>query len=153
MATGPDQTLEAVIAQLPPDTLNESLGVLTRREVLAVLRDTVEYIAKDQGRQLREQMGGDSLQHFMDSLQFWTRDDALEIDVLEQSPHTLAFNVRRCRYAELYRRLGIAELGASLSCTRDFALIAGFNPKISLRRTQTIMNGAPYCDFRYTLET
>jgi hypothetical protein len=39
------------------------------------------------------------------------KDDALHIDVLEQSEEALAFNVTRCRYAELYRALGIPELG------------------------------------------
>jgi hypothetical protein len=33
-----------------------------------------------------------------------------------------------------------------------FLVGKGFNPKIKFKRTQTIMEGAPYCDFRYTLE-
>ena len=62
------------------------------------------------------------------------------------------FDVTRCRYAEMYRALGIPELGAVLSCGRDFALGAGFNPDLKLTRSQTIMDGAPRCDFRYRLE-
>jgi len=50
----------------------------------------------------------------------------------------------------MYRALGIPELGALLSCNRDFALIQGFNPDVDLTRTQTIMEGAPFCNFRYT---
>jgi hypothetical protein len=57
--------------------------------------------------------------------------------------------VTRCRYAELYHALGIPELGTLLSCNRDYALIEGFNPDVDLTRTQTIMEGATYCDFRY----
>jgi hypothetical protein len=49
----------------------------------------------------------------------------------------------------MYRELGIARLGPILSCARDFALIEGFNPQICLTRTQTLMEGAPCCDFRY----
>ena len=49
--------------------------------------------------------------------------------------------------------LGIPELGAVLSCNRDAALIEGFNPSVTLVRTQTIMEGAPCCDFRYTKAT
>ncbi len=63
-----------------------------------------------------------------------------------------AFNVTRCRYAEMYRELGIPHLGPVLSCARDFALIEGFNPLIRLTRTQTLMDGAPTCDFRYRLD-
>jgi hypothetical protein len=51
----------------------------------------------------------------------------------------------------MYRLLGIPELGALLSCNRDWALIQGFNPDVHLERTQTIMQGASFCDFRYTM--
>ena len=155
---------------MPADDLNAKLGVLTRREVearilipvinalgdafgrdevLAIVRDTIVKIAREQGAALSQQMGGDSLKNFVDSLAYWTQDQALEIDLIEESDDLLSFNVTRCRYAELYESLGIREIGTSFSCTRDFALIEGFNPDISLERTQTIMEGAEYCDFRY----
>ena len=155
------------------DNLNAKIGVLTRREVearilapmldamgeafgrdrvLQVMRDTIIRIAKKQGSQLAGRMGGVTFQHFADSLRFWTKDDALEIDVIEQTEEKFSFNVTRCRYAELYEKLGIRELGSSLSCARDFALIEGFNPEVTLERTQTIMAGAPHCDFRYCLK-
>ena len=154
----------------PPDTLNARIGVLTRREVearllaplvealsdefgregvVAVLRDAVIRIAREQGAELAQSMGGDSLAEFAASLKFWTQDNALEIDVLAQDGERFDFNVTRCRYAELYRSLGISELGAVLSCNRDWALIQGFNDDIKLERMQTIMEGAAYCDFRY----
>jgi hypothetical protein len=59
--------------------------------------------------------------------------------------------VTRCRYAEMYRELGMADLGRVLSCNRDGAFCMGFNPAIQLTRTQTIMEGAACCDFRYAL--
>jgi len=51
--------------------------------------------------------------------------------------------------AEMYRRLGLADLGPLLSCSRDGEMIAGFNPEIAFERTQTLMEGASHCDFRY----
>jgi hypothetical protein len=77
----------------------------------------------------------------------------LRIEVVERTPQAFGFNVTRCRYAELYRSLGIPELGAVLSCNRDYALIEGFNPDVELTRTQTIMQGATHCDFRYRSRT
>jgi hypothetical protein len=53
----------------------------------------------------------------------------------------------------MYRALGIPELGAFLSCDRDGALIEGFNPGVQLERTQTLMQGASHCDFRYQIGT
>lgn len=45
--------------------------------------------------------------------------------------------------------LGEPELGFLLVCTGDFAVAEGFGPDIKLTRTQTIMQGADHCDFRY----
>ena len=36
-----------------------------------------------------------------------------------------------------------------LSCQRDFSLAEGFSPEIQLTRTQTLMGGASFCDFRF----
>ena len=156
-----------------PDTLTQQIGVLTRREVEArilipviealgksfgredvikVIAETIVEIARGQGADLAAAMGGKSLADFMRSLQFWTQDNALVIDVLKQDEDNLHFNVTRCRYAEMYKDLGIAELGCLLSCNRDYALIQGFNPAIKLTRTKTIMEGAAHCDFRYAVK-
>lgn len=153
----------------PADRLTETIGVLTRREtearilgpviaalvdrlgpdaVIPVVRDTIIGLARDQGAALAATYGNDSAA-FAETLQFWTRDNALEIEVLEQSAEKFHFNVTRCRYAEMYRALGMEDLGAVLSCNRDNALIEGFNPDARLTRTQTILGGAACCDFRY----
>ncbi len=157
--------------RMPPDNLTQRIGVLTRREVearilapivnalgdrfgrdevVAVVRDTIVEIAKEQGEALTNDVGGAGAEEFMAGLRYWTQDDALQIELLAQGEESLDFNVRRCRYAEMYQALGIPELGAVLSCNRDFALIEGFNPDATLERTQTIMKGADRCDFRYT---
>jgi hypothetical protein len=81
----------------------------------------------------------------------WTAEDALTIDILEQTEQSLDFNVTRCRYAEMYRDMGISELGSVLSCDRDGNFCKGYNPRLTLERTQTIMRGASCCDFRYRL--
>lgn len=154
------------------DELNRRIGVLTRREtearilaplidalgaefgrerVLEVLRESIINIARGQGAAMAQQMGSDELGAFADTLPAWTQDDALRIETLRQDERAFHFNVTRCRYAEMYRALGIPELGALLSCNRDFALIEGFNPDVQLERSQTIMQGATHCDFRYSL--
>ncbi|RPI26486.1 MAG: hypothetical protein EHM70_18990 [Chloroflexota bacterium] len=118
-------------------------------KVLEITRKTIIEIAHQQGAELARQMGGCSLAHFVALLAAWKKDDAMMIEVLEQSEERFSFNVVRCRYAEMYRDLGIPELGAVLSCNRDLSLIQGFNPEITLTRTQTIMEGASHCDFRF----
>ena len=152
------------------DFLNQQIGVLARREaearilapileslheafgkdeVIRIVSRTIVAIARQQGADLARNMGGNSSSHFKASLQYWCQGDALEIEFHHHDETHLDFDVKRCRYAEMYRDLGISELGQILSCNRDFALIRGFNPRTELSRSQTIMAGAPHCDFRY----
>ncbi len=159
----------------PPDTLNEKVGVLTRREIEArllkpfvaalgerfgkadvqeVLAEVVRAAARESGSAMQTQGEQDltesDLTVFAEAWPPWFRGSALEIDEMERTPDAWSFNVTRCRYAELYRSLGMAELGATLSCNRDAALIEGFGPEVTLERTQTLMEGANHCDFRYS---
>ena len=79
----------------------------------------------------------------------YAQGEALEYRVDEQSHDAFAIDVTRCRYAEFYKELGEPELGFLLICTADFAIAEGFGPDVRLTRTQTIMQGANRCDFRY----
>jgi L-2-amino-thiazoline-4-carboxylic acid hydrolase len=66
-----------------------------------------------------------------------------------KSETELQVNVTRCQYAEFFKELGLPELGYLLSCNRDFAMVQSLDAKITLQRTQTIMEGASHCDFRF----
>ena len=124
---------------------------LGQERALAIVARVIRGLAHQSGAELARVLGEHTLDAFARTLDRWREKGALELDILEKSPERLSFNVTRCRYAEMYRALGLADLGASLSCQRDYALAQGFNPDIELTRTQTIMEGAPYCDFRFRL--
>jgi L-2-amino-thiazoline-4-carboxylic acid hydrolase-like protein len=79
----------------------------------------------------------------------YARDDALDYRVREQSEDAFAIDITRCRYAEFYKALGAPELGFLLVCSADFDTAEGFGGDVKLARTQTIMQGASHCDFRY----
>jgi predicted ArsR family transcriptional regulator len=155
---------------MPDDTKSPQLTLLQRREIeakivgplilgfiekfgrdasLEVVRQVISDLARQGGADLAARLGDASLESFSQALALWREGGALEIDLLEQSPERLSFNVTRCRYAELYRALGLEDLGSSLSCQRDYALVEGYSPDIELDRTQTLMEGAPFCDFRF----
>lgn len=150
-----------------------AVGILTRREiearilapvidalgrefdrdrVISIVRDVIVSLARAQGQAMAVTCGDTSLPAFAGTLEPWTRGGALALTVTEQSATHLSFDVTRCRYAEMYRALGIPELGAVLSCNRDAALIEGFNPDVRFVRTQTLMQGATHCDFRYAAD-
>jgi hypothetical protein len=140
--------IEARIAAPFVQALARELGQERGSEIV---RDIIESLAKESGVDMATLLKGNTIAHFAKGLKYWMQDNALEIEVLEQTDVTLSFNVVRCRYAEMYKRLGLENLGKYLSCARDFAFMTGFNPNIRLTRTKTIMEGAGYCDFRYQL--
>jgi fumarate reductase iron-sulfur subunit len=138
-------------ARILAPVIKEFIREIGRERTLAILEPIIKSLAREAGNQLAKITGGISLEHFMKGLSLWTMDDALQLRIIEETPKKLFFDVTRCRYAEMYRDLGIPEFGYLLSCNRDGALIEGYNPKISFTRTKTIMEGADYCDFRYEL--
>jgi hypothetical protein len=79
----------------------------------------------------------------------FARGHALDYQVREQSEHAFEVDVVGCRYAQFYKELGEPGLGFLLVCSADFPMAEGFGPDIKLTRTQTIMQGASHCDFRY----
>ena len=120
------------------------VGDARAREIVA---DVVRGLAREAG--CAAAAGGNDLAHLKAVVEGWAAGGTLELTVLRDGAEAFEFDVTRCRFAEMYARLGLADLGGLLSCGRDAAMVDGFNPGIALRRTQTIMEGASHCDFRY----
>lgn len=73
----------------------------------------------------------------------------VEFEILRQDEAALDIDVTRCRFAEFFRALGEPALGALLVCETDFDIASAGKGEVSLDRAQTIMRGAPSCNFRY----
>ncbi len=102
------------------------------------------------GKTLANEFSGNSLKTMLKIVQeVWAKDGIMEIENIHLDENMLSFDVTRCGYADMYKELGIQELGTLMSCSRDFAFMDGFNPVIELKRTKTIMNGDPICNFCY----
>ncbi len=118
--------------------------------VLKILSKVIKKDAIDSGSQLAKKFNGNGISELANTImEVWCEEEALVIDVLKENEDEFHFNVTRCLYAEIYQKLDETELGKCLSCERDFPFNDGFNPEITLVRTQTIMEGADHCDFRY----
>jgi hypothetical protein len=59
------------------------------------------------------------------------------------------FDITRCQDAKTYKEMGLGKIGRLLSCNRDATFCQGYDPNISLKRKQTIIEGASCCTFRY----
>jgi len=119
-------------------------------ETHAIAKEIISKDAAQAGKDLAEKFSGNSLKELLRIVEeVWAKDDTMEIKNIKLNQDVLRFDVVRCGYAEMYQRLGIKKLGSLLSCCRDFAFMDGFNPKLKLVRTKTIMDGDDICDFCY----
>ncbi|ALG73496.1 2-amino-thiazoline-4-carboxylic acid hydrolase [Azospirillum thiophilum] len=152
----------------------QGMGILERRRIEAeILKPVYEEMAARLGDAMAQEIlgaaivkaataaaaafagsepNGTSLRSFADLQPLWTKDDALRLEVKRQDETGFDYDVTRCRYAEMYREMGLSHIGHLLSCNRDAVFCTGYDPRITMERTQTIMQGASHCDFRYRFD-
>jgi hypothetical protein len=152
IADMPILTRRRIEAEFAKGVFEEMKAELGSEAATRILSNAIVKLARAGAASFAAQAPGGkpSLDHFRDIQRLWTAGDALRTEVLKSTPTEFHFNVVRCRYSEMYREMGLAELGAVLSCDRDGAFCEGYDPKLTLERTQTLMGGASHCDFRYT---
>lgn len=140
-------------AELLKEVYETLLPLLGEEGAKRIVADTVRRSAIAQASRFAQAAeGGTSLDSFAEIQRHWTAGGALEVRVLHRDAENFHFNVTRCRYAEMYQEMGLGALGPLLSCARDGAFCEGYDPRLKLTRTQTIMDGASHCDFRYHYE-
>ena len=140
-------------AEIVGHLYRELVGRVGEQAARDIIDGAIRKAAIAHGEACRSDLGRmPDFKDFEAILPAWTADDALTIDVKEASPERLSYDVTRCRYAETYKEMGLAEIGALLSCNRDAAFCEGYNPAMTLERTETTMAGGRRCDFRYRLD-
>jgi hypothetical protein len=141
--------VEALILGPMLRAFQKEIGVEKTNEIA---RTVITDLAREQGSQFASGIGSNGLEDYASNKDAWRRHGALEVEIIASDDSKYAFDVTRCKYAEMYTELGFGDLGGIFSCTRDFEFATGFNSNVKLERTQTIMEGASHCDFRYTLD-
>jgi len=116
-----------------------------------VAAEAIRAIARAQGEAERERRAIISMDDIADRTQRGPLGEgSLTAEIVEQDEDHYGFNVTRCRFHEMYNEMGAGDLGFLLSCNRDFAYFEALAPDVHFDRTQTRMQGAAFCDFRYT---
>lgn len=71
------------------------------------------------------------------------------ITVVEDSSKQFSFRVTECLWAKTFRDLDAGDLGYAMECRTDFSNARARDSRLRLKRTKTLMQGDPYCDFTY----
>ncbi|WP_411028819.1 L-2-amino-thiazoline-4-carboxylic acid hydrolase [Spongiimicrobium sp. 3-5] len=138
-------------ASIAVPIINGFIKEIGKERTLQILSQIIEQDAINSGHELASQFKGNGINELSQLVrEVWCDEGALAIEILKETENEFHFNVTKCRYAEVYKKLDVPELGKCLSCNRDFSFNKGFNPEITLERTQTIMEGADHCNFRYS---
>ncbi len=140
-------------AAILKDVYDVALERHGKEEAQEIISEAVKRSAIAQGKSMRGSSNPEpDLEDFADLIPLWELDGVLEVDILHRSKDRLDFDIRKCKYSQMYREMGLAEIGHLLSCNRDGAFCTGYNPDITLKRSRTIMGGDKSCDFRFTLK-
>ncbi len=139
------QVLVPLVKALQAELGEERANAIVRKALGALYRKFGEKWWRTQGaRNLGEKVAS--------AFEMFAAGDALEYEVIKKTPEAFELNVTECRYAKFYNKIGAPELGFLLTCSADFSHAEGFGANVQLTRTQTIMQGASHCDFRYALK-
>ena len=130
--------IRAMQAEFGEERVNEVVG------------KTIRDLAREQGETARRENQIDTMEALANRFENGVlREGSLIVDIVENDEARFGFNVTRCKFMEMYEEMGARDLGYLLSCNRDFAMFEGMAPDLDFSRTQTRMEGAPHCDFRY----
>ena len=80
-------------------------------------------------------------------MELYARGGALDYDVIASESDRFDVNITRCDYMRMMEDLGARDIGHLLVCNLDYPMAA--RTGMDLTRTQTQMQGASFCDFRY----
>jgi hypothetical protein len=136
------QVLVPLLKALQAELGEERANAIVRK----ALGDLYRQFGEEFWRSRKSQDVGDNM---ASAFKTFAAGNALDYDVIKRTPDAFEVNVTACRYAQFYQELGVPELGFLLVCSADFTMADGYDPDVRLTRTQTIMQGASHCDFRY----
>ncbi len=124
---------------------------LGKDKALALVSQPLRDYVRSVYYKIGEQKPGDARQKWegvWDELRPRIGDD-VKREFIRDDNESREYNVTRCKYAEFFKSMGEPEIGEILLCDFDFYIAEVGAPNVELTRTQTIMKGASYCDFRY----
>ncbi len=130
-------------------TLVEELG---KDKAIEISRKAMKNFYCDIGRQINMFYPGNPIEKTSALTPYYATGNALEYQDLTNTEDTYEYKVTACKYAEYYKELGEPELGYLFVCEGDFMIAEGISPELELTRTNTIMQGAEFCDFCYKLK-
>lgn len=144
-----------MVAYLPQVGLLRGLEKeIGSEKFVAMLRNVIDEGGKKRSAEYARKLGKNDLaaytQNFRQQGGFYQK--ALTFQIVEDTPRAFEVKITECLWAKTYRDANAADLGYLLSCYGDYAAAKGFNSKMRMIRTKTLMQGDAFCNHRYVIE-
>jgi hypothetical protein len=78
--------------------------------------------------------------------------DRLSPTIIKEDDDVFEKKFTECLWAKTFREAEASEIGYAGSCYQDYAMARSYNPKMSLVREKTLMQGHDCCHFKWTME-
>jgi len=130
---------------VPVSIIKKLYPIMEKERILKLVKDAV-------WETTLKMTGGPQLKSFEDFLKRGASElikKTTEREAGEVKRNEVSFKITKCLWAEIFKSMKASEIGEVLVCESDFPRAKAWSPKLELKRTQTIMEGAPYCDFCY----
>ncbi len=145
--------IEALVVKNIYEVLVERHGEKEAKQAItiAIKSAAIEQGANFRKKHINEHGREPNLADFSELGRLWEMGGALKRKIHLKTTKKLEYDITHCAYANMYKEMGLAHIGDLLSCNRDGTFCIGYNKKMKLKRSQTIMEGADFCDFRYEI--
>jgi hypothetical protein len=121
---------------------------------VAMLKRVIDEVGGRESAEYAKKLGKNDLAAYVQNMKkpgrFWS--NVLTSQIVEDTPQAFEIKVTECLWAKTYRDANAADLGYLLSCYGDYASARGFNSKMRMIRTKTLMQGDAFCNHRYIIE-
>jgi len=121
-------------------------SIMSKEDAIKVVREFIgNRLEERRNPENYDQSVGALIEHFTPGYEQWrSQEVAIKVDDNKR----VIIRVSRCKWAEIMEGLD-KDLAHAMICNTDFKNATIFNEEFILTRTQTLMQGAEFCDFCY----
>ncbi len=125
-----------------------------REKFATTLKRIMDELARRESAENAKRLGKDDLATYTEIMRkpnrFW--QNVVTFQTVEDTPRAFEAKVTECLWSKTFRDMNAGDLGYLLICYGDYAAAEGFNPKMRMVRTKTLMQGDAFCNHRYVIE-
>jgi hypothetical protein len=123
-----------------------------RKKTIDFLKRAVQDRMLEYGRNQASELNDNSFKTYVDIFRGPAFKKLLTMEIVEDTDTAFELKVTECIWARTFLDAGAGEFGYAHICYGDYYWSKGFNPKISMVRDKTLMQGHAFCNHRYMLK-